>query len=56
MKANHTIYIIICHDNYPEKPDSIKIFDINGKKKKGIKESKERTFFIMIKKIVIIIY
>ena len=53
INNNNKLYIIKYHDNYPDKPDSIKILDINGKKKKGIKESKERTFFNMIKNIVI---
>ena len=46
INNNNKLYIITCHDNYPDKPDSIKVFNINGKKKKRIKESKERAFFI----------
>ena len=46
LKDNNEIYIITCHDKYPDSPEPIKIFSLNGKKNSKIKESKERSFFI----------
>ena len=43
---NKKLYIASCNDYYPDKPGPIKIFNLQGKKTREIKNSKERTFFI----------
>ena len=45
---NKKLYIASCNDNYPDKPGPIKIFNLQGKKKQEINNSKERSFFIDI--------
>ena len=46
LYSNKELFIVSCNDYYPDKPGPIKIFDLEGKKIKVIKNSNERSFFI----------